>query len=1133
MKKGVFFLLVIILNVCALVKAQKSDLYVKSITRDNGLASNRVNCIYEDSKGFIWFGTQDGLNRFAGYDIGTFRHDAKDSLSISDNRITSIIEEKSTGNLWVGTEYGLNYFDIAQNKFTHIKAVKKDTIYALWYDYMQVLWVGGTNGLYRYNKDQTFTKFEHDVSNSNSLIGNRIFALSEDDNHNLLIGTDKGLSVFNLDNETFQSSDQTPDLVHIRSIWYSKTSGLWVGTYYNGLFHSTSDDYTAEMKNYTTENGVLLNNRVQAITEDDKENLYIADRDGGLIYFDTHNEEFSHYTPDNSNPNSLNSKAFRTMIKSSTGIIWIGTYNSGVNYIDQNRKAFVHYRMNFREDGLFNNNIRCMFEDSEGTIWIGTKEGGGLSRFNHYEGTFTHFRFDENHSNGLLDDYIFTINELDKDHLLIGTYTKGLAVFNKNTGRFKHYLHNPSDPTSISSNAIYKIFKDVNGLIWVATFGIAKTTGELNLFDPQTRTFEAVQGVTQVRTICDADKNHLWLGTINQGVLLFNTKSKKVVRQYVHNKADTLGLQGNNITALTTNNEGGLWIGVDGGGLSYLDISSDKITNYTVQDGLPNNRVFGIQLDFNGTLWLSTANGLAKLDPSDGTIRTYDIRDGLQGNEFESYVSLKTSEGYLLFGGRNGFNMFHPDSIKENLAIPKVMLTGFNLFYTQVNIGEKGSPLRKHISLTEELRLNHKQSVITFEFIALNYTSPEKNEYAYKMEGFDKDWIYVGDKREATYTNLPPGEYTFRVKASNNDKVWNEEGTSVRVIIVPPWWKTWWFNTALILFVVGLVYGYYLFRMKQMKDREQELIQKVKEKAGDLQLAYQELKDKQILIENQNKELIESEDYHKQLNEELYTLNQMLTQQKTELEETIHKLKATQNLLIQSEKMASIGVLTSGIAHEINNPLNFIEGGRASIEDYFTDNQLNEKHKGVYKFLDMIKEGVDRATGIVSSLNRFNHNSANKQYRCNIEKIIDNCLVMLQNRIKYKAEVKKDYSTDDYELYGNEGELHQVFLNIIGNAEQSIEVKGEISILTKVVDDNTFLVKISDTGSGINDEDISKITDPFYTTKDPGKGTGLGLSITYSIIKHHKGTLNFHSELGKGTSAIITLPLSKVETKVE
>lgn len=1126
--KRVFILITIIVFAFeGVLLSQGPEIYVKSLTRDNGLASNRVNCIYEDSRGFIWFGTQDGLNRFAGYDIGTFRHNPKDSLSISNNRITSIMEDEATGNFWVGTEFGLNYFDIAKNKFTHVSVARKDTIYALWIDFRRDLWVGSTNGLYRHNKDGSFTKFEHNKADSNSLISNRIFALNSDGKGNLLIGTDKGLSIFNLMSGTFRYYSKASNLEYIRSINFSESTGLWVGTRYNGLFQLPDANYDSAAINYTTDDGVLLNNRVQGLIEDEKGNLFIADRDGGLVYLIPETKEYTHYLPDNKNPNSLNSKAFRTIIESSTGIIWIGTYNSGVNYIDRNRKPFEHYQINFREDGLFNNNIRCLFEDVQGNIWVGTKEGGGLSKFDRIEGSFKHYHFDADKRGGLRDDYLFSINEIDEDHLIIGTYTQGIAIFNKETEMFTHFTHKPEDETSISGNAVYCIFKDQKERIWVGTFGIAGMIGELNLFNPVTQEFEKIEEITQVRTMCNAHENHLWLGTIGHGLLLFNANRKKVVKVYNHTMGDTLGLQDNNITSLKTDSLGNLWVGTDGGGLSYLDVSQDKITTYSVLDGLPNNRVFGVQLDDMGNVWLSSANGLAKFNPENNVIRTYDIRDGLQGNEFESYVSLKTHTGHMLFGGRNGFNVFHPDSIKDNLVIPKVMLTGFNLFYNPVEIGVKGSPLKKHISLTKKLELNHKQSVITFEFIALNYTSPEKNQYAYIMKGFDKNWNYVGNKREATYTNLPPGEYTFRVKASNNDLIWNEQGTSIKIKIIPPWWRTWWFISLLVLCVVGLIIGFYLIRMKQMRDREQELIQKVKEKTSDLSLAYKELKDKQSLIENQNKDLIYSEEYLKQLNEELITLTQQLTSQKEEVEETLNKLKATQNLLIQSEKMATIGILTSGIAHEINNPLNFIEGGRSSIEDYLEENRLERQHPKVYQFLDMIQEGVSRASKIVSSLNRFNHQTKNSHYQCNIEEIIDNSLVMLQNRLKYKVEVIKNYTSDSFTLNGNEGELHQVFLNILGNAEQAITETGEIKISTEKSDDGLLIVTISDTGHGIKEEIINKITEPFYTTKEPGKGTGLGLSITNSILKQHKATLNFQSKVGAGTTAIIKFPLSE------
>lgn len=841
-------LLLALLIVAGQIFSQSQSIHVKVLTRDDGIASNRVNCIYEDQTGFIWLGTQDGLNRYAGDNIETFQNNLLDTNSLINNGVNTIVEEVETGNLWVGTQNGLSYLDRKTYTFKHYFQNTNGNINSLCYDRDNTLWIAADFGLFRSDNKGKFIQYKHDPDDPKSINSDAVSALSLDNLGNLWIGTDKGLDLYEPQTNSFSHHIKTEGLSRIISIYSAANNDVWIGTYFNGLFQMRQGTFKSEpMKRYNKTNGYLINDRVLAICEDLNNNLFVADREGGLIHINLKTNVVQKYTADIYDPNSLNSNALRSMTMSSSGILWIGTYNSGINIVDNNRKPFKYYGINFREDGLFNNNVRSMFEDSEGNIWIGTKDGGGLSNFDREKGTFIHYKYNPNRYGGLQDDYIFQINELDKRHLLIATYQKGLAVYDKYTNNFKHYLNDPGDPSSIVSNKVYTIYIDVKGTIWVGNFDNSVQKGSLQIFHPKTGKFTRFDHVQNVRAICNHDENNLWLGTYNSGMYMYNIPSQKLTP--FNPKIDNVAcISSKNITSIKKDEMGNVWIGTDGGGLVLIEAETEKCLTYKESEGLPNNRVLGIEIDRQNNVWVSTGNGLAKFDRSTGEFIRFDKNDGLQGNEFETYVSAKTKKGELLFGGRNGFNIFDPEKILLNQNIPEIVFTGFKLFYKPVEIGAEGSPLSKHISLTEEIELDYTQTVITLEFIALNFSSPEKNQYKYRLEGYDNEWIELGNKHEATYANLPAGKYVFKVQASNNDGIWNEEGASMKIKVLAPWWKTWWFRIPVGVALLFITLFVITWRTRAMRKSQLILEKKVKQATEDVELRNRKLEEAQAKL---------------------------------------------------------------------------------------------------------------------------------------------------------------------------------------------------------------------------------------------------------------------------------------------
>ena len=766
--------------------AQKNALFFKHLTSSNGLSSNRINAIIEDGEGFVWFNTGDGLNLYDG-----------SSIEIFDKQVKGMVLDPKSKNLLVGTSNGLELFDKNTWSFKPIKLqnnlgdkLDKVKVKSLHYSTNNRLFLGA-DFLYVFNESLTnFAKYQlpkDDIGEKSD-----ITSVHEIEKGNVLLGTKNGVWQLNLKTGKYNSVYKNMDLGIINKLFIDSESNLWICSYSKGILFVKKGNVASIPILYKQENGFLINNRVIDIVEDEHQVFLIANIEGGLVRFDKNKNTVSYYQPDIHNINSLSGKAITTLLKDSQNNVWIGTYNSGVDFIDRHRKKFQHFQINFKDNGLFNNNIRAFFQDSKSVIWVGTKEGGGLSKFNRSKGTFVHYKSDLKKSSSLGDDYVFCIEELDSKHLMIGTLKNGLEIFNTETETFSHNIFN--EINSIF-NGVYAIHKDRTGKIWIDYGGLFYE------FFPQNHSIKKIDGIVRVRCIIDEDENHIWLGTIETGLFLFNTKTKELKKATLYAKE---------INALQKDSRGNLWVGTKEG-LFLKRVNSNIFVRYTVKDGLANNQVLSLQVDSRDNVWAGTTRGLSKYNVNRKKFLNYDVHDGLQGNEFERYVSLKTNDGELLFGGRNGFNIFHPDEIKENSYAPKVVITSFNLFNKPVTIGGEDSPLSKHISQTKEFTLTNKQSVITFGFVALNYSSPEKNQYAYKLEGFDENWNYIANKRHATYTNLPAGDYVFKVKASNADGIWNNTYTSIKVTVLPPWWKSYFaYFSYFIIIIFLLVTLYYL-----------------------------------------------------------------------------------------------------------------------------------------------------------------------------------------------------------------------------------------------------------------------------------------------------------------------------------
>ena len=527
-------------------------------------------------------------------------------------------------------------------------------------------------------------------------------------------------------------------------------------------------------------------------------------------------KSFIRYKNNPDNSSSINNNSIYSILKDKAGDLWFGTFSGGINFLNKSNQVLNCYRkVPGNNRSLGSNTVRGFTEDKDGNIWIAT-DGGGLDLFNYAPNTFTHY---STTTSNLNRDAVLAIFIDSKENIWVGTWDGGISLFNKNSHSFKSYTKANS---SIPSNNVFDIVEDHSGNLWLSTTdGVVK-------FDPKTQSFRNYTqadglGNNHSEVISVDSKGNILIGT-TQGLSILDPSTNKMTN-YNSDPKNSNSLSTGFVSAIFEESPSVLWVGtIDG--LNRIDRTSNKFKHYFEQNGLPNNSIRGIRQDNNGFLWISTNKGITKFDPQKESFKNFTKLDGIQGNEYVINSCYKTRNGKLLFGGVNGFDFFDPKDVVDNSFIPPVVITDFQIFNKSIKPWTEDSPLASDISQTKEIVLSYKQSVFSFQFTALNYRTSEKNQYAYMLKGFDETWNYVGTNRTASYTNLNPGTYEFIVKGSNNDGVWNEQGTIITVIIRPPFWATWWFRLFMLIVIAATV-NYYIKRAKEKRKSLEEMNQKL------------------------------------------------------------------------------------------------------------------------------------------------------------------------------------------------------------------------------------------------------------------------------------------------------------------
>lgn len=787
---------------------------------ENGLSENSVFCSLQDSKGFMWFGTKDGLNRFDGRNFAVFHSSSKDKNSIGNNFIRALHEDKHH-TIWVGTDKGIFLYSQQYNSFRYF-SIKTDQnvqinmqVNAIIDDNRGNLWIASTSGLFKYNiKTVKLTLFSHHPKNENSLSADFVSSVICDSKGDIWAGTlAGGLSKFIARTNSFKNfkfSSKVADGISVLKILEDSQGNLIIGTLSDGLiFFDRNNETSIQCLTETSQEKIFYFRDIFEYSP----GIYLVGSENGLIQFERSTGKITQMKSSTYNPNSISDNAIYSIFKDREGGIWVGTYFGGVNYISPKTNPFELYVPSEYNNSVSGKAISQFCEDTRGNLWIGT-EDAGLNYFDTKTGKFKCY----NHIAGKNSLSYHNVHSLmlDGDNLWIGTFVGGLNILNTRTGRFT-YFTNSVDNHTIDDNNVFSIYKDLTGTIWVGTFQ------GLNRYNPVSNNFDRITALPSRTHVYDILQDHLgllWVATYTRGVFCFDPKTNKW-KQYLNVRENSHSLSYNKVISIFQDNHKRLWFGTEGGGLCQYNYDKDNFTTYDVNIGIPNNVVYMVVPDHD-YLWISTNKGLVRFNPENNNIKIYTKSDGLQGDQFNFKSAYKARNGKMYFGGTNGFNAFYPEELRENKYIPSIAITNFQLFNKDANVDQNDSPLKESITFSDEIKLNYNQSFINFEFIALSYCIPEKNQYAYKLENFDKDWNNIGNNHKISYTSLPSGTYILHIKGSNNDGLWNNEGLKLIIKVYPPFWESSW---AYILYLICFITGsYYLIKRTRIKNLKEQKI---------------------------------------------------------------------------------------------------------------------------------------------------------------------------------------------------------------------------------------------------------------------------------------------------------------------
>jgi DNA-binding NtrC family response regulator/ligand-binding sensor domain-containing protein len=838
----IIFSLLLVVNAFS----QSEDIRFEHLTVSDGLPHNHIKCILQDHLGFLWFTTQNGLVKYDGYNFKTYIPEPDDTNSINTRNPIWVIEDH-LGDLWISSrEEGLIKFDRRTETFKHYthddndpNSIISNGTYHLYEDKAGTLWIGMIGeGLAKFDREtETFTNYRNDPDNINSLSSNAVNIITEDSEGNLWVGTSFGLNKYNRETgksiRYFHEPENPNSLVHnqIHEIMEDKSGNIWIATA-GGL---SKYDYKKNLwKNYVNKPDnphSLSENYIATVFEDSKGKIWVGTNIQGLNLFEPDLDGFIQYRTDANNPYSINGDWVWAINEDRTGVLWFGCWLTGLNKVDLYKKKFKHYKhIPGNRNSLSSNWVWCLYTDSDGILWIGTR-GGGLNRFNPISRTFKNYPFEPGNRYGLSNNNVETIIEDPQGYLWLGT-NDGLNRFDRQSETFRRYYNDDNNLASLSNNDIQILFIDSFGVLWVGTHGGGLDKLDLNKYNENSPAFTHYQNdpgnpnslsFNIVHVIFEDSFGNMWLGTDRRGVDKFNRKTESF--EHYYNSKTGLDV----IFNILEDRAGRLWIGTYRGGLQLLDRKTGEREIFTEKDGLAHNSIKGMLEDDMGNLWLGTERGISRFNYENKSFRNYDVSEGLQSDLFHFRATSIGSDGVMYFGGDNGFNEFNPNKLIDNPYPPQVVIADIKLFDTSLPIGGD-SPLNTNINIAKDIVLAYDQNDITLEYVALHYSRSEEITYQFQLQNYDRDWREAETRRFANYTNLPPGEYTFLVKATSSDGVVSNNPAVLNIIIVPPFWQTAWFRILVIIIILSVLFIAYKLRIKHLEKKRKLLEERVAER---------------------------------------------------------------------------------------------------------------------------------------------------------------------------------------------------------------------------------------------------------------------------------------------------------------
>jgi len=1065
------------------------------LSSDIGLSQGNVSSITRDNKGFLWIGTENGLNKFDGYSFTTYHHKPGDPFSLSNDWVFRLKVDPQN-RLWVTTRNGFHQYDRVNDRFIHYKfqgeaAYLNDLfIYDFLFDSTSLVWLYTNTGLIKYNLSTNKIQTRIDNFIDSRLLKNLdVKALKWDSKHNLWIVGNGG--VFKID---FQLKrvveiflhDVQGRIVKIGSsdFYEVKNGNLWIATAGKGIFILDKENKTTHWLN--TKNSNLSNDDLNFIEADTNNNIWIGTNNGLNVLtaqkVDANDFSFINLSHKYYDKKSLLSDIVSTFYQEKEGRILIGSRFGGVDYYDKQIKQFNHL---FLQPGssksLSHNNSTNIVENEKGEIFIAT-DGGGIDVFSKDRKTVT--PFSKYVTFGQLTNIkVLALTFDSKGRLFVGMWGGGIDVFDFKS-RIKTHFKKGDGIRDLTSDNIFSLMADKHDNVWVGTFqsGVNRIEAALNRVvhfnNIQTRDNNSNFSVNR---FYEDKKGNIWMAIDPEGIFKYDYQSNKIIGFLsLQETQKTLGSI--SVLSLYEDIKGRFWIGTRGRGLYLFDRTKNKLIALNIKNEIINDDVFGILEDIYGDIWVSTNNGIFKIIVSGNTdnlsfiTRNFDVVDGLQANQFNLWASYKSSKGELFFGGVNGVNYFKPQDIVYNTRKPEVIFTGLSVFNILMRPNTKDSPLKTDISESKTIVFNSQQSLFSIEFAAMNFTQAQKNKYKCKLEGFEANWRYLGSERKVTYTNLDPGTYILKVLASNNDGLWNDKPATLKIVILPPWWKTTWFILLMVLLLVLLIVSVFRLRLNRLKKHNAELEEKVN------------LRTEEITMQSAN----------------LETINNELT-----------KSNATKNRLF------------SIIAHDLRSPFSGLMGIANYLKDFYHEIDDQQRQEMIARLENSARNLYDLLSNLL--LWSMTQKDQLKLYPepVNLLQVIEHAIMALKGNIDEKH-IILDKDLSDITIIADDNQIQAIVRNLLSNAIKYSQDGGLISISCCETTNDMIEIKVADQGVGMTEEIQNLLFDAGQFQSQPGtndeKGTGLGLTIVYDFVKLHNGSIHIDSKPGIGTTFIVLLP---------